>query len=51
MDTRLQGDTFIAIGLGIPVSFAGAYLAKRRLDSLPQKILRIFMTVFLGLVG
>jgi hypothetical protein len=40
-----------ALILSIPVSFAGAYLAKRFLDRLPQKFFRIVVGVFLALVG
>lgn len=49
--TRLEDDLLIALALGIPISFAGAYLAKRFLDKLPQKFFRIFVGVFLALVG
>jgi len=35
----------------IPVSLAGAYLAKKFLDKLPQKFFRIFVAVFLALAG
>jgi uncharacterized protein len=49
--TRLQGDILVALVLSIPISFAGAYLAKRFLDRLPQKFFRIFVGVFLALVG
>jgi uncharacterized membrane protein YfcA len=37
--------------LSVPISFAGAYLAKRFLDRLPQKFFRIFVGVFLALVA
>lgn len=48
---RLQDNLPIALILSIPISFAGAYLAKRFLDRLPQKFFRTFIGVFLGLVG
>jgi hypothetical protein len=49
--TRLEQELLFALVLSIPVSFAGAYLAKRFLDRLPQKFFRIFVGVFLALVG
>jgi uncharacterized protein len=49
--THLQGDILVALVFSIPISFAGAYLAKRFLDRLPQKFFRIFVGVFLALVG
>ena len=49
--TRLQQDLMLALILSIPVSFVGAYIAKRFLDRLPQKLFRIFVGVFLALVG
>jgi hypothetical protein len=48
---RLQQDLLLALIVSIPVSFVGAYLAKRFLDRLPQKFFRIFVGVFLALVG
>jgi hypothetical protein len=49
--TRLEQDLLIALIVAVPVSLAGAYLAKRFLDRLPQKHFRIFVGVFLALVG
>ena len=49
--TRLQQDLLLALILSIPVSFVGAYIAKRSLDRLPQKFFRIFVGVFLAFVG
>ena len=49
--TRLQQDLLLALILSIPVSFVGAYIAKSFLDRLPQKFFRIFVGVFLALVG
>ncbi len=49
--TRLEEDLFIALILCIPVSFIGAHVAKRFLDRVPQKYFRIFVGIFLGLVG
>jgi uncharacterized membrane protein YfcA len=49
--TRLSQDLLIALIVSIPISFLGAYLAKKFLDRLPQKFFRIFVGVFLALVG
>lgn len=49
--TRLEGELLLALILSIPVSFASAYIAKKFLDRLPQKSFRIFVGVFLALVG
>ncbi|OEU84127.1 MAG: hypothetical protein BA865_07795 [Desulfobacterales bacterium S5133MH4] len=49
--TRLQQDVLLALILSIPVSFVGAYFAKRFLDRVPQQFFRIFVGVFLALVG
>ena len=49
--TRLQQDLLIALIFCIPISFLGAYIAKRILDKLPQKFFRIFIGIFLFLVG
>lgn len=49
--TRLHHDLLVALILGIPISFAGAYITKRSLDKLPQKFFRIFVALFLALVG
>ena len=49
--TRLQQDLLVALILSIPVSFVGAYIAKKSLDRLPQKLFRTFVGVFLALVG
>lgn len=49
--TRIQEDLLYALILSIPISFVGAYLAKRFLDRLPQKFFRIFVGVFLAIVG
>lgn len=35
----------------VPISFAGAWLAKRFLNRLPQKSFRLFVGLFLALVG
>ena len=48
---RLEQDLLFALAISIPVSLAGAYIAKRSLDRLPQKFFRVFVGVFLGLVG
>ncbi len=49
--TRLQHDLLLALVVCIPISFAGAYVAKRSLDRLPQKLFRAFVGVFLAIVG
>jgi hypothetical protein len=49
--TRLEHDLLVALAFSVPVSFLGAYVAKRSLDKLPQKVFRIFVGVFLALVG
>ncbi len=49
--TQLDGELLTALLLSIPVSFFGAYLAKRFLDRLPQRYFRIFVGLFLALVG
>lgn len=49
--TRLHHELFLALLISIPVSFAGASLAKKFLNRLPQKSFRIFVAVFLALVG
>jgi hypothetical protein len=49
--TRLPHDLFIALIISIPVSFAGAYLARKFLRRLPQKFFRRFVGSFLALVG
>jgi len=49
--TRLGQEYLIALVVSIPVSFAGAYLARRFLNRLPKKYFRIFIAFFLALVG
>jgi len=49
--TRLQQDLLLALILSVPVSFVGAYLAKRFLDRLSQRFFRAFVGIFLALVG
>lgn len=49
--TRLEQELILALILSIPVSFAGAYMAKRFLDRLPQKFFRMFVGIFLALVS
>jgi len=49
--TRLPDGYLTALLFCIPISFVGAYLAKRLLDKLPQRFFRIFVGVFLALVG
>jgi uncharacterized membrane protein YfcA len=49
--TRLEQNLLIALIVCIPISFLGAFVAKKFLDRLPQKFFRIFVGVFLALVG
>jgi uncharacterized membrane protein YfcA len=49
--TRLSHDLLFALIFCVPVSFVGAYVAKRSLDRVPQKFFRIFVGFFLVLIG
>lgn len=49
--TRIEGDLLHALLLCIPVSFIGAWLAKRFLQKLPQRSFRFLVGLFLALVG
>jgi uncharacterized membrane protein YfcA len=49
--TRMEADLLFALIVCIPISFTGAYLAKRFLDRIPQKSFRVFVGFFLSLVG
>lgn len=49
--TRLEQELLLALVVSIPISFLGAYLAKRFLDRLPQRFFRPFVAGFLALVG
>lgn len=49
--TILETDLLYTLLACIPISFAGAYVAKKFLDRMPQKFFRIFVGIFLGLVG
>jgi uncharacterized membrane protein YfcA len=49
--TLLDASLLYTLFACIPLSFAGALTAKKFLDRLPQKTFRIFIGVFLGLVG
>jgi len=49
--TRLEENLLYALIVCIPVSFLGAYIARKFIDRLPQRFFRIFVTVFLALVG
>ena len=49
--TRLETDLLYTLLACIPISFAGAYIAKKFLDRMPQKFFRVFVGIFLGLVG
>jgi len=49
--TRLDNKLLVTLLFCVPVSFAGAWLAKRFLDKLPQTFFRIFIGIFLALIG
>ncbi len=49
--TRLPGDLLAALAVSIPISFAGAWLAKHLVERVPQEFFRRFIGVFLALVG
>lgn len=49
--TKLETELLFSLLACIPLSFGGALLAKKFLDRLPQKSFRLFVGVFLGLVG
>jgi len=49
--TRLEKNMLYALLACIPVSFLGAYIAKKFLDRLPQRFFRVFVGIFLALVG
>ena len=49
--TRMEAGLLYPLIVCIPISFAGAYLAKRFLNRLPQKSFRMFVGFFLALVG
>lgn len=48
---NLERDLFFTLLICIPISFAGAALAKRLVDRLPQQLFRQVVGVFLALVG
>ena len=49
--THLEKNLLLALIACIPISFLGAYVAKKFLDRLPQRYFRIFVGIFLALVG
>lgn len=49
--TRLEENLLYALIACIPVSFLGAYIARKFLDRLPQRFFRVFVAVFLAIVG
>jgi hypothetical protein len=49
--TRMEADLLYSLIVCIPISFAGAYLAKKFLKQIPQKTFRVFVGFFLALVG
>ncbi len=49
--TRLGPELLIALLISIPVSFLGAYLARRLLNRIPKRNFRLFVAIFLALVG
>ncbi len=48
---RLESGLLLGLALSVPVSFAGAFLARTFLDRLPQQFFRLFVGLFLALVG
>jgi uncharacterized membrane protein YfcA len=49
--TRLESLLLYGLAVCVPVSFGGAYLAKRLLNRIPQHLFRTFVALFLALVG
>lgn len=49
--TELEQHLLLALVASVPISFLGAFLAKRFLDRLPQKFFRSFIAIFLSMVG
>ena len=49
--TQIEDDLLYALLVCIPVSFIGAWLAKRFLQKLPQQSFRLFVGCFLAMVG
>lgn len=49
--TRMETDLLYALIVCIPISFVGAYLAKKFLNRMPQKFFRVFVGFFLAQVG
>ena len=49
--TLLEKELFFVLILCIPLSFGGAYIAKKFLNRIPQKSFRLVVGIFLGLVG
>lgn len=49
--TRLEQELLLALLVSIPISFLGAYLAKKFLDRLPRSYFRMLVGIFLALVG
>ena len=48
---RLHQELLIALIVCVPVSFLGAYLAKKFLNRIPQNAFRLFVGIFLALVA
>jgi uncharacterized membrane protein YfcA len=48
---RMSAGLLYPLVLCIPISFMGAFLAKKFLNKLPQKLFRVFVGSFLALVG
>lgn len=49
--TLLGTELFYTLLACIPISFLGAFAAKKFLDRLPQESFRLFVGIFLGLIG
>jgi len=48
---RVEGSLLLVLVICIPISLAGAYLAKELVDKIPQKFFRLFIAIALFLVG
>ena len=49
--TRLDSDLTLALAFCVPISLLSAWTVKKFLDRIPQKSFRLFVGVFLALVG
>lgn len=49
--TALSQNLSYVLLICIPLSFSGAFIAKKFLDKIPQKSFRLFVSIFIGLIG